>query len=1144
MMMLSTSSTNNNKSNQLGNLIFHLFTAFVIATTVSWGGGGYGSVHGALFAQNHEGPWVPSLGNQGGLLARSSPSKRPTPAPTVKPTEPTQEPIPTASPTESPAPSPSPSANPTADPDKITFPPTAAPTESPAPSPSPSDVPTRGPSSAPSQSVVPSAAPTATPSRSPSAAPSSTPSDVPSLTPSSAPSFSPTTEAHKTKTALTTLLLEEIPYEMDYFTAAEFEVVTLEFLQKKIRPELGIDGYDLDMVAVNVLHQTVILPENAETGALADTDAIMAVINPAIDPIPNNSTRRQRQRQLESETWSIALEVKIRTVGVVQEGRVLDSFNFTRMVDLAFYEHWDQYLWQLGSSLEFFAPLLQVSDWKPQQQMEARTGKNNKDNDKNENEDPSTLSFLMAILFSGITLCLAVAASYVAIRKHLRTHPGGRAATVFSRNGGATSVFRTGRRKSGGVRVSPKNDPSNYSGPDVIDYLAKTCSSESDNPKSNRYHDGDVEGGGALAFVKNMSVDVNVEIDEHNLQEIALSPAQQNAHYTGVSPSGTGINHQGLFVVDEEDMCDEHNDDDDHQTNTSKKSGRNSNSNSNPRGGTITNIDESLPDQQSIGFGGQIRKWLTPTTMMNSGVSGGQHVYSTTPVDIISDHHDHDLRAREPEAVKASTKHKTGVYTSTTSASTSASASEKSVNRNMNINMNSGENTNTDTNHPSTKSKNAAAKEEGQFTMPISFFSNHGTDGGENDDSPMSSLADSNASSFFAVGNMNEKSFTARRSSAANGNLSVRSGEIDYLPDPEHYNHQHNYDHHNYRDQITGGIDQHHQQKQRDLTSENVAHAYKLPKSQPQTTTTTVTNTNTNNIKPNNYRSNSIMHTMSTDSTDSVVQRTIAQLEEKKQQKARQQQQQQHQHQNQPLREIQPANHSQSHHASQSSVGIEMTLGATSRDQNEEEQRSRNNSNNNIRITPTYLQNRSVFSPTRSGQHGHGHGYGHGNTSTKSNQSNGSHGGYGYGHNKKVVQQQGRFPTSTKSSASASTLGARPMEERLQVVRDRDNNYNNGNDNDDDDRTTVSTILHRSGSYVVYAPSGQIGIVVDTSRGGPSVHSLKETSPMRGLITPGDLIVALDGEDTRSLSAAALTRLMAKKSRQKERKIMLYAPPL
>merc|ERR1712238_594469 len=121
------------------------------------------------------------------------------------------------------------------------------------------------------------------------------------------------------------------------------------------------------------------------------------------------------------------------------------------------------------------------------------------------------------------------------------------------------------------------------------------------------------------------------------------------------------------------------------------------------------------------------------------------------------------------------------------------------------------------------------------------------------------------------------------------------------------------------------------------------------------------------------------------------------------------------------------------------------------------------------------------------------------------------------------------------------------MEKRMQAVRDRDNNYSNGNGNGNDDndnsvRTTVSTILNRSGSYVVYAPSGQIGIVVDTSPGGPSVHSLKATSPMLGLITPGDLIVALDGEDTRSLSAAALTRLMAKKSRQKERKIMMYSP--
>jgi C-terminal processing protease CtpA/Prc len=44
---------------------------------------------------------------------------------------------------------------------------------------------------------------------------------------------------------------------------------------------------------------------------------------------------------------------------------------------------------------------------------------------------------------------------------------------------------------------------------------------------------------------------------------------------------------------------------------------------------------------------------------------------------------------------------------------------------------------------------------------------------------------------------------------------------------------------------------------------------------------------------------------------------------------------------------------------------------------------------------------------------------------------------------------------------------------------------------------------------------------------------------MLGLINPGDLIVALDDEDTRTMTAAAFTRLLAKKSRQKERKITL-----
>ena len=76
-------------------------------------------------------------------------------------------------------------------------------------------------------------------------------------------------------------------------------------------------------------------------------------------------------------------------------------------------------------------------------------------------------------------------------------------------------------------------------------------------------------------------------------------------------------------------------------------------------------------------------------------------------------------------------------------------------------------------------------------------------------------------------------------------------------------------------------------------------------------------------------------------------------------------------------------------------------------------------------------------------------------------------------------------------------------------------------------------------AYDVFAPSGPIGIVVDTKKNGCIVHSLKKTSPMQGLINPGDLIVALDDFDVRKLDAAALTKLMAKKSQQKERKFTL-----
>ena len=77
--------------------------------------------------------------------------------------------------------------------------------------------------------------------------------------------------------------------------------------------------------------------------------------------------------------------------------------------------------------------------------------------------------------------------------------------------------------------------------------------------------------------------------------------------------------------------------------------------------------------------------------------------------------------------------------------------------------------------------------------------------------------------------------------------------------------------------------------------------------------------------------------------------------------------------------------------------------------------------------------------------------------------------------------------------------------------------------------------------YDCYAPPGPLGIVIDTTPEGPMVHSLKPTSRLAGLLQPGDLVVGLDDIDTRGMTAATLTRLMAKRSQQAQRKITLLS---
>jgi hypothetical protein len=62
------------------------------------------------------------------------------------------------------------------------------------------------------------------------------------------------------------------------------------------------------------------------------------------------------------------------------------------------------------------------------------------------------------------------------------------------------------------------------------------------------------------------------------------------------------------------------------------------------------------------------------------------------------------------------------------------------------------------------------------------------------------------------------------------------------------------------------------------------------------------------------------------------------------------------------------------------------------------------------------------------------------------------------------------------------------------------------------------------------APPGKLGIIIDTCSEGPIVHNIKDGSALEGLIFKGDLIVAVDDEDTTEWSAHYLTKLVAKKS--------------
>jgi len=94
-----------------------------------------------------------------------------------------------------------------------------------------------------------------------------------------------------------------------------------------------------------------------------------------------------------------------------------------------------------------------------------------------------------------------------------------------------------------------------------------------------------------------------------------------------------------------------------------------------------------------------------------------------------------------------------------------------------------------------------------------------------------------------------------------------------------------------------------------------------------------------------------------------------------------------------------------------------------------------------------------------------------------------------------------------------------------------------------DDKSVMTTVTKLEDAGMVkrevYAPPGKLGVVIDSTSKGPVVHDVKVGSPLEGIVFPGDRIIAIDGEDTRTLPAVMVTKIMAAKKDQQRRMTVL-----
>ncbi len=68
-----------------------------------------------------------------------------------------------------------------------------------------------------------------------------------------------------------------------------------------------------------------------------------------------------------------------------------------------------------------------------------------------------------------------------------------------------------------------------------------------------------------------------------------------------------------------------------------------------------------------------------------------------------------------------------------------------------------------------------------------------------------------------------------------------------------------------------------------------------------------------------------------------------------------------------------------------------------------------------------------------------------------------------------------------------------------------------------------------SSQELIYAPPGKVGVAIDVINGQPTVHKIRNGSPLEGLLQHGDIILSIDDVETSNMSAADVTHLMVKR---------------